>query len=40
LALALALEDQYGIPVTRSEPPIDIAALAKALAKGYEPEHT
>lgn len=35
MALARALEDEYGIAVTRSVPPVDIAGLARALAAGY-----
>lgn len=38
MALARALEDQHGIPVTRSQPPVDIVELAAALAAGYVPD--
>lgn len=34
LELALALES-HGIEVTRSEPPVDLLALAVRLANGY-----
>lgn len=39
LELASALEAN-GIPVTRSEPPIDLSALAEALARGYKTHPT
>mgnify|MGYP006870799369 CR=1 FL=1 len=39
MALARALEDQHGIPVTRSTPPVDIVGLAAALAAGYVPDN-
>lgn len=38
-AMQLARElEKHGIPVTRSDPPVDLAALAAALAAGYRPE--
>lgn len=36
LVLAMALES-HGIEVTRRDPPVDLQALASALASGYVP---
>lgn len=38
MQLARELEDRHNIPVTRSDPPVDLAALAAALAAGYRPD--
>lgn len=37
LQLVRALEEEHGIPVTRSSPAVDLRQLAAALANGYQP---
>jgi hypothetical protein len=38
VTLARLLEEKYDVPVMRSGPPVDLEALAAALASGYKPE--